>query len=198
MENLFNELGEKLNGFQPEVPGYMESRVMNAVNRSNRSFWSFSFTHLNVFIVVGMLAGAAAWMFFASAEGPQPVAQHASVNSNVASDFSAPVVTPIVSDNAGNISFEPAEITLEKSSRSEEKNRSHTSQDVKAQGVEIINCSGTPEISEVNEVYSNTIGEVVKTENSQTTEISNAPLPEFNNVEKKPKGKKFIISTFHN
>ena len=186
MEKLLNQLGENLRGFQPEVPSHMEARVMNAIKKDKKSFWKFSLTYLNVYVVAALAGGCLAAMLLTMGNEVKSTA------------VSAPAVIPNISQNSENISNQNGELTSDKSSRSQKKQQSSISLNVKPVGEEVINCGGTPEIPEVSQDHSNSEDEIEKTQISQTTETSIASIPDVNKVEKKPKGKKFMISTFHN
>ena len=194
MEKLLNQLGENFRGFQPEVPMHMEARVMNAIKKDQKSFWKFSLTYLNVYVVAALAGGFLAAMLLTMGNDVKSNAENLGVSAAV----SAPVVIPNISQNSENISNEKGELASDKSSRSQKKQQSSNSLNVKLVREEVMNCAGTPEIPEVSQVHSNTADETVKTQISQTTEPQNASLPDVNKVEKKPKGKKFTISTFHN
>lgn len=193
MENLLNQLGENLRGFQPEVPVYMESRVMNAVKKDKKSFWKFSLTYLNVYVVTALAGGCLAAMLFSMGNDVKSSAENAT-----AAAVSALAVNPNISQNSEYISNEKGELISDKSIRSQTKQQSSISLNGKPVGEEVMNCAGTPDIAEVSQDHSNSEDEIVKTQISQTTETSNASIPDVNKVEKKPKGKKFTISTFHN
>jgi preprotein translocase subunit SecF len=194
MEKLLNQLGENLRGFQPEVPSHMEARVMNAIKKDKKSFWKFSLTYLNVYVVAALAGGCLAAMLFSMGNEVKLSAE----NTSAAAAVSAPAVIPNISQNSENISNQNGELTSDKSSRSQKKQQSSISLNVKPVGEEVINCGGTPEIPEVSQDHSNSEDEIVKSQISQTTETSIASIPDVNKVEKKPKGKKFMISTFHN
>jgi hypothetical protein len=194
MEKLLNQLGENFRGFQPEVPTYMEARVMNAVKKDQKSFWKFSLTYLNVYVVAAIAGGCLSAMLFSMGNDLTSSAE----NANLAVVVSAPAVNPSISQNSDYISNEKSEIISDKIGRSQTRQQASKSQNVKPVVEEVINCGGTPEIPDLSEVHSNATDESVKTKISQTTETSNASLPDLNKVEKKPKGKKFTISTFHN
>jgi hypothetical protein len=193
MENLLNQLGENLRGFQPEVPVYMEARVMNAIKKDKKSFWKFSLTYLNVYVVAALAGGCLAAMLFSMGNDVKSSAENAT-----AAAVSALAVNPNISQNSEYISNEKGELISDKSIRSQTKQQSSISLNVKPVGEEVMNCAGTPDIAEVSQDHSNSEDEIVKTQISQTTETSNASIPDVNKVEKKPKGKKFTISTFHN
>lgn len=194
MEKLLNQLGENLRGFQPEVPSHMEARVMNAIKKDKKSFWKFSLTYLNVYVVAALAGGCLAAMLLTMGNDVKSNAE----NSGMSAAVSAPAVIPNISQNSEYISNETGELTSDKSSRSQKKQQSSISLNVKPVGEEVINCGGTPEIPEVSQDHSNSEDEIEKTQISQTTETSIASIPDVNKVEKKPKGKKFMISTFHN
>ncbi len=194
MEKLLNQLGENFRGFQPEVPMHMEARVMNAIKKDQKSFWKFSLTYLNVYVVAALAGGCLAAVLLTMGNDVKSSTESTSVARVVAS----PVVNPNSSQNSENISNENDELTSDKSIRSQEKQQSAISINVKPVQEEVINCAGTPEIAEVSQDHSNAEDEIEKTQISQITEMSNASLPDLNKVEKKPKGKKFMISTFHN
>jgi hypothetical protein len=172
----------------------MESRVMNAVKKDKKSFWKFSLTYLNVYVVAAIAGGCLAAMLSSMGNDVTSSVE----NANVAVAVSAPAVNSNISQNSDYISNEKSELISDKSLGSQTKQQASNSQNVKPDVEEVINCGGTPEIPELSEVHSNATDETVKTQISQTTETSNASLPDFNKVEKKPKGKKFTISTFHN
>jgi hypothetical protein len=194
MEKLLNQLGENFRGFQPEVPMHMEARVMNAIKKDQKSFWKFSLTYLNVYVVAALAGGFLAAMLLTMGNDVKSNTENLGMSAAV----SAPVVIPNISQNSENISNEKGELASDKSSRSQKKQQSSNSLNVKLVREEVMNCAGTPETPEVSQVHSNTADETVKTQISQTTEPQNASLPDVNKVEKKPKGKKFTISTFHN
>jgi hypothetical protein len=172
----------------------MEARVMNAIKKDKKSFWKFSLTYLNVYVVAALAGGCLAAMLFSMGNEVKSNAE----NSGMSAAVSAPAVIPNISQNSENISNQNGELTSDKSSRSQKKQQSSISLNVKPVGEEVLNCAGTPDITAVSQDHSNSEDEIVKSQISQTTETSIASIPDVNKVEKKPKGKKFMISTFHN
>jgi cytoskeletal protein RodZ len=62
MENLMNKVANDLMNFAPQAPAGMEERIQKELNKK-KSFWSFSWYTLNVYVVALVGAGVFALVF---------------------------------------------------------------------------------------------------------------------------------------
>jgi hypothetical protein len=82
MENLMNKVANDLMNFAPQAPAGMEERIQKELNKK-KSFWSFSWYTLNVYVVALVGAGVFALVFSNRSE------------SIVVSQNSAPAATEV-------------------------------------------------------------------------------------------------------
>jgi cytoskeletal protein RodZ len=61
MENLMNKVANDLKNFAPQAPAGMEERIQKALIKK-KSFWTFSWYTMNVYVVGLLGIGAIAWM----------------------------------------------------------------------------------------------------------------------------------------
>jgi cytoskeletal protein RodZ len=79
MENLMNKVASDLMNFAPQAPAGMEERIQKELNKK-KSFWSFSWYTMNVYVVALLGAGVLALVFsnrsetIAVAQSPAPAA----------------------------------------------------------------------------------------------------------------------------
>jgi|GEM_PF-2256933 len=62
MENLMNKVAKDLQNYAPQAPAGMEDRIQKALNKK-KSFWSFSWYTMNVYLVALVSAGVLALVF---------------------------------------------------------------------------------------------------------------------------------------
>jgi hypothetical protein len=62
MENLMNKIAGDLKNFAPQAPAGMEERIQKELNKK-KSFWSFSWYTMNVYVVALVGAGVLALVF---------------------------------------------------------------------------------------------------------------------------------------
>jgi cytoskeletal protein RodZ len=62
MENLMNKVASDLQNYAPQAPAGMEDRIQKALN-NKKSFWSFSWYTMNVYVVALVGAGVLALVF---------------------------------------------------------------------------------------------------------------------------------------
>jgi cytoskeletal protein RodZ len=67
MENLMNKVANDLQNYAPQAPAGMEDRIQKALNKK-KSFWSFSWYSMNVYLVALVGAGVLALVFSNSSE----------------------------------------------------------------------------------------------------------------------------------
>jgi hypothetical protein len=95
MENLMNKVASDLQNYAPQAPAGMENRIQKALN-NKKSFWSFSWYTMNVYVVALVGAGVLALIFSNRSE------------SNVVAQSAAPASTevkaipPVVADVNAN------------------------------------------------------------------------------------------------
>lgn len=82
MEDLMNKVINDLKNYSPEAPKGMENRIQSAMAKK-KSFWTFSWYTLNVYVVALISAGVLALVFWNRSE------------MNVIAQSAAPAVTEI-------------------------------------------------------------------------------------------------------
>jgi hypothetical protein len=188
MENMLNQLGNNFRNFQPEVPAHMETRVMNALKKENKSFWRFSLTYLNIYVVGILIAGACAWALYSDSNAPQMAQQvqnNLIHNAGIEQISSQQIVVPqttILADDSRKIQDKKAELK--------------TQPNQSANGV--LTCSGPPELLDVDPIAVQSNDVLVRIEESQEVQDEHSKKAEpAIESEKKVKGRKFTVSTFH-
>jgi len=112
MENLMNKVANDLKNFAPEAPAGMEERIQKAMAKK-KSFWTFSWYTMNVY-VVGVLGIGALAILFANKVGKAEVAQVMSapqVNTEVSIQ-----PTPEVKNIQNEVSIGTSESSLKSAS----------------------------------------------------------------------------------
>jgi cytoskeletal protein RodZ len=94
MENLMNKVANDLQNYAPQAPSGMEDRIQKALNKK-KSFWSFSWYTMNVYVVALIGAGVLALIFsnrsetIAVAQNSAPAATEVKAISPVVADADA-------------------------------------------------------------------------------------------------------------
>jgi hypothetical protein len=180
MENLMNKVANDLQNYAPQAPSGMEDRIQKALNK-NKSFWSFSWYTLNVYVVALVGAGVLALVFSNRSE-TIAVAQN---SAPAATEVNA--IPPVVADvNANSHVILNAEkeskATPAKTIRRSKIVQGETS--VSAMVVE--NCQSTP------------IVEPAIVEVAETIEVQRMPeevqVPKAKNEVAKPKGRSLKLT----
>jgi len=84
MENLMNKVANDLMNFAPQAPAGMEERIQKELNKK-KSFWSFSWYTMNVYVLALVGAGVLALVFSNRSE------------NNVIAQISTPVAAEVKS-----------------------------------------------------------------------------------------------------
>jgi cytoskeletal protein RodZ len=96
MENLMNKVANDLMNFAPQAPAGMEERIQKELNKK-KSFWSFSWYTMNVYVLVLVGAGVLALVFSNRGEN-NAIAQ---VATPLASEVkSTPAATVVLNANS--------------------------------------------------------------------------------------------------
>jgi cytoskeletal protein RodZ len=74
MENLMNKVANDLQNYAPQAPAGMEERIQKALKKK-KSFWSFSWYSMNVYVVALLSTGVLA-LVFSNRSANNPVAQN--------------------------------------------------------------------------------------------------------------------------
>jgi hypothetical protein len=94
MENLMNKVASDLQNYAPQAPAGMENRIQKALN-NKKSFWSFSWYTMNVYVVALVGAGVLALVFsnrsetIAVAQNSAPAATEVNAIPPVVADVNA-------------------------------------------------------------------------------------------------------------
>jgi len=136
MENLMNKVANDLQNYAPQAPSGMEDRIQKALNKK-KSFWSFSWYTMNVYVVALIGAGVLALIFSNRGE------------SNVVAQSAAPAATevkaipPVVADVNSHVILnaeKESKSTLAKTIRRSKIVEGETS----VSAVVVENCQSTP------------------------------------------------------
>jgi hypothetical protein len=97
MENLMNKVANDLQNYAPQAPSGMEDRIQKALNKK-KSFWSFSWYTMNVYVVALIGAGVLALVFsnrietIAVAQNSAPAATEVKAIPPVVADANSHVI----------------------------------------------------------------------------------------------------------
>ena len=97
MENLMNKVANDLQNYAPQAPSGMEDRIQKALNKK-KSFWSFSWYTMNVYVVALIGAGVLALVFsnrsetLAVAQNSAPAATEVKAIPPVVADANSHVI----------------------------------------------------------------------------------------------------------
>lgn len=144
-----NKIASDLKNFAPEAPKGMEERIQSALSRK-KSFWTFSWYTLNVYVVALIGAGVLALIFSNRGE------------SNVVAQSTAPVATEVkaipavVADlNANSQGVLNTEKESKTTSVKTTRERKIVQEENRASGLVVENCQtiaiAKPEVEEVAE-----------------------------------------------
>jgi cytoskeletal protein RodZ len=138
MENLMNKVTSDLQNYAPQAPAGMEDRIQKALNKK-KSFWSFSWYTMNVYLVALVGAGLLALVFSKRGE-TIAVAQN-----------SAPAATEVKAIPASVFDFNTSShviLNAEKESKSTRAKTIRRSKIVQGEtivsAVVVENCQSTP------------------------------------------------------
>jgi cytoskeletal protein RodZ len=90
MENLMNKVASDLMNFAPQAPAGMEERIQKELNKK-KSFWTFSWYTMNVYVVALVGAGVLALVFSNRSD------------SNVVAQSAVPTATEVKSIPMANV-----------------------------------------------------------------------------------------------
>ena len=178
MENLMNKVAKDLQNYAPQAPAGMEDRIQKALNKK-KSFWSFSWYTMNVYVVALIGAGVLALVFSNRSE-TIAVAQN---SAPAATEVKA--IPPVVADaNSHEI------LNAEKESKSTPAKAIRRSKIVQVEtsvsALVVENCQSTPNV------------EPAIVEVAETVEVQKMPeeiqVPKLSTEVVKPKGRSLKLT----
>ncbi len=113
MEELMNKVANDLKNFAPQAPAGMEERIQKAMAKK-KSFWTFSWYTLNVYVVGFLGIGAIAWMLSMRTSKVDVAQVNAPQGNTEVSIQPAPEVKNVQNDAPSNSTTPSAKPALEK------------------------------------------------------------------------------------
>jgi cytoskeletal protein RodZ len=182
MENLMNRVANDLMNFAPQAPAGMEERIQKELNKK-KSFWSFSWYTMNVYVVALVGAGVLALVFSNRGEN-NAIAQVATpLASEVKSTPAATVVLNANSDVILNAEKESNSTPIKTTKRSK-----IVQEETSVSALVVENCQSTPIVEPV-------IFEVETVEVQRMPEEIQVPYPKKEVVKAKGKSLKLTRLT---